>query len=254
MSAISRAREFILDTLFPISCVNCNCDDYWLCEKCFQKINLLSFQVCPYCEKIITENGKVCADCQKRSAPEHITLDSLVAATKYKESNISKLVHLYKYNFVEDLHSSLGRLLTKSLLQTQLPIPDIILPVPLHPRRLRWRGFNQSLLLANHIADNLTPGFSIPTSSDLLIRKKYTSPQMKVKNYTERKENMQNAFAINLCCSDPITSEKFLKGKTVLLVDDIATTGATLFECARVLKKADAKKVFGVVIARQEIG
>lgn len=250
MSAFSKARNFILDTLFPISCAGCRCDGAWLCEKCFQKISPLSFQVCPYCEKIITENGRTCADCKRRLAPEHIALDSLIAAAKYKEGNISKLVHLYKYNFVADLHIVLGRLLAKSLLQTRLPVPDVILPVPLHPRRLRWRGFNQSLLLANHIADNLTPGFSIPTSSDLLIRKKYTSPQMKVKNYAERKENMKNAFMID---SGHI-QKKFLKNKTVLLVDDIATTGATLFECVRVLKKAGAKKVFGIVIARQEIG
>jgi len=232
-------KNFILDTLFPISCLSCGRDNFWLCADCLKNIELLSFQVCPKCEDEITDSGRVCRDCRPQN------LDALLVASKYKENNISKLVHLYKYRFVEDLHVPLGKILVKTLLKSQLPLPDILLPVPLHPRRLRWRGFNQSQLLANYINKNLTPGLEVPVAENLLQRKKYTPPQMKIKKYSQRLHNLREAFVA--------TKPEEIKNKTILLVDDIATTGATLFECAKVLKQNGAKKVFAVVIARQEI-
>jgi len=240
LSAFEKTKGFILDTLFPINCINCGCDDIWLCESCLAKIELLPFQVCPRCEKLITEKGRLCDHCKKdRSA-----LDNLLAASKYKENNIAKLVHLYKYNFVEDLHIPLAKLLVKIILKNNLPLPDLIVPIPLHQRRLRWRGFNQSELLANYVSQNLTPGFSIPVVPNLIKRQKYTPPQMQIGKYSERRKNMQDAFIFN--------STQDIQNKKILLIDDIATTGATLFECAKVLKANGAKKVFGAVIARQE--
>jgi len=218
-----------------------------------QSVEILSFQLCPKCENEITDFGRTCRRCQSFSA-----LDGLIVTSKYTENNLDRLVHLYKYRFVEDLHVPLGRLLTRVILQARLPIPDIIIPVPLHARRLRWRGFNQSQLLAEYLGQNLTPGFEIPIFSRLLVRRRYTPPQMKIKKYSDRLTNLQNAFEINLSKNSLLneklaTSSQDLQNKTILLVDDIATTGATLFECAKVLKKNGAKKVFGTVIARQEI-
>jgi competence protein ComFC len=235
-----QAKTFILDTLFPIYCISCGHPDVWLCETCLAKIELLPFQVCPQCEKLITEKGRSCDHCKK----DRSSLDSLLVATKYKENNIAKMVHLYKYNFVEDLHIPLGRLLVKIILENNLLLPDLIVPIPLHQRRLRWRGFNQSELLANYVSQNLTPGFFIPVASDLIKRQKYTPPQMQISKYSERRKNMQDAFVFN--------SDQDIQDKKILLVDDIATTGATLFECAKVLKANRAKKVFAAVIARQE--
>jgi len=134
-------------------------------------------------------------------------------------------------------------------LKNNLPLPDLILPIPLHPRRLRWRGFNQSELLADHIAQNLTPGFPLPVLSDFIIRTRYTKPQMKIKDYKERQKNIKGIFSLNTRNS---LNPKLLD-KTILLVDDIATTGATLFECGKMLKQNGAKEVFGTVIARQVI-
>lgn len=188
----------------------------------------------------MTDNGKLCQSCKK----DRPSLDALVVAVKYRDNNIAKLVHLLKYNFVEDLHIPLGKLLIKSILKNNLPLPDLIIPIPLHKRRLRWRGFNQSELLANFISENLTPGFKVPVISNLIIRHKYTPPQMKIGKYSERRKNIQDAFVFN--------SKQEVKGKIILLVDDIATTGATLFECAKILKQNGAKKVFATVIARQE--
>jgi len=239
-NSLQNIKVFVLDTLFPISCISCGLDDVWLCEACFQKIELLPFQVCPRCEKLIAEKGRLCDHCKK----DRSTLDSLLAATKYNKNNLAKMVHLYKYNFVEDLHVPFARLLVKIILKNNLPLPDLIIPVPLHQRRLRWRGFNQSELLANYMSQNLTPGFSIPVAPDLIKRQKYTPPQMQIGNYSERRKNMRDAFVLN--------SNQDIQNKKILLIDDIATTGATLFECAKVLKTNGAKKVFAAVIARQE--
>jgi len=235
-------------------------------------MQVFSFQVCPRCEKIIIESGKLCQNCKRTLREERdFFLDTLIAATKYKENNLSKIIHLYKYNFIRDLSVPLGKILVKAFLDNNLPLPDFIVPVPLHSRRLRWRGFNQSELLADYVSQNLTPGLEIPVLKDILIRKKHTPPQMKVKKYAERRKNIQDAFEINIKCHPELvsgsnkpkkldsgseagmTTGDLLKKKTILLVDDIATTGATLNECARILKSAGAKKVFALVLARQEM-
>mgnify|MGYP002385927606 FL=1 len=252
MEELKIIKTFLLDTLFPISCISCGKDNVWFCDECLQKIELLSFQVCPKCEKIITENGNACRNCKSISS-----LDGLLVACRYKNSSpdnqniLAKLVHLYKYRFIEDLHMPLGKILIKAILQSQLPIPDIIIPIPLHPRRLRWRGFNQSDLLAGYIGNHLTANFTIPIENDWLRRKKFTQPQMKIKKYTERLANLQDAFFLDPNIID--NTKKSLHGKTILLVDDIATTGATLFECAKILKTSGVKKVFAIVLARQEM-
>jgi len=246
LPVLEKTRDFILDTLFPISCISCGCDGVWLCETCLQKIQPLSFQLCPKCERLITQSGRLCSFCKARRAP----LDALVVATKYKEGSVSKLVHLYKYNFIEDLSAPLGKLLTRALLDSGSAIPDLIIPVPLHPRRLRWRGFNQAELLANYVSLNLTPGYAIPVLGNVLKRIRYTPPQMKIKDYFQRRKNMRDVFSVAVSVAvGPLQ----LKNKNILLIDDVATTGATLFECAKALKQNGAKKVCAAVIARQEI-
>ena len=235
-----KVRTFILDTLFPISCLVCQTQiNRWICPSCLEKIPLQKEQVCPICERIITPKGEVCFSCRKKNS-----IDGLLVCASYKEKTISRAVHYFKYRFVEKISIPLGKIMLKSFLSFDLLLPDLIVPIPLHCRRLRWRGFNQSQLLANYLGENLTPGFEIVVSKNNLIRKRYTSPQMKIKNFKERQENMQNAFTV--------LRKKEIQGKNILLVDDIATTGSTLFECAQTLKKAGAKKVFGIVIARQK--
>lgn len=245
-------KNFALDTLFPISCLACGQADIWLCQKCLEKINLLPFQVCPYCEKIETFAGAICLRCKARLLKKDslIPLDNLVIATSYKHPSISRLVHTFKYNFVPDLGHPLAQLIAKAILNNHLPLPDFIIPIPLHPRRTRWRGFNQAEILARNLSSDLSPGLPIPVLTDAVIREKFTPPQMKIKNYAERKKNMQNSFALSKSVS---TNGLPLKNKRVLLIDDISTTGSTLSECAKVLKNAGAKKVYGAVIARQEM-
>lgn len=232
--------DFILDTLFPVSCISCSKPKVWLCKNCLNKISLKAEQVCPYCETRITPNGCTCFDCKKK-----FSLNGLLVATSYRDKTISNAIHLYKYRFVEDLSHALGDIMLRTISNSELPLPDIIIPIPLHKRRLRWRGFNQSELIAKYIAEKITPGFPIAVENNLLERFRYTHPQMEIKNQTQRKKNIEKAFKI------PQNKLKLVKNKRILLVDDVTTTGATIFECAKTLKKSGASEVFAAVIARQ---
>lgn len=246
-----KIKIFLLDILFPIDCLFCQKSNEWLCSECLEKISILKEQVCPYCEKNISPFGKICSHCKSNFLIKNQSfwLDSLIVSTSYQKNKISKIIHYFKYNFVCDLSIPLAKIMIKAILEHNLPLPDIIIPVPLHSRRLRWRGFNQSELLANQISQNLTPGLIIPLFDNLLFRQKFTLPQMRIKNYQERKNNLKDAFILNR----DLPFQKILKNKTVLLIDDVSTTGSTLNECAKVLKINGAKLVFGAVIARQEI-
>lgn len=254
MTMFHTVYDFTLNTLFPISCLSCGQPDTWLCDDCLAQIPSKLEQVCPFCEKKITPGGQTCFSCQGKSA-----LSGLLVASHYKNT-VPTAVHFFKYRYIEGLQDPLGEILAKAYLDSDLPLPDVIIPVPLHKRRLRMRGFNQSELLARFLGANLTPGFEIPVLTDLLIRSRYTHPQMEIKDHSRRRKNIQDAFSINKKIaleknydSKKITNpKKLLQNKSILLVDDICTTGSTLFECAKVLKKSGAKEVFGIVIARQE--
>lgn len=147
---------------------------------------------------------------------------------------------------MSDLANPLGRLMTKTLLHLgSFPTPDFIIPVPLHGRRLRWRGFNQSTLLSETIAKNLLAGMEIEVLEDAITRKHFTKPQMEVKDYETRQMNIKNCFEINKEFREKIRT------KRILLVDDVCTTGSTINECAKELRKLNPKSISAVVLARQ---
>lgn len=235
---LSKINDFILDILFPISCISCGKENIWLCKKCLEKIKTKQKQTCPICEKLESINGETCFKCKNK-----YSLDGLLICTDYQENKIiKKAIHFYKYRFVKDFYVSLGKIIQQKIIRSSTKLPDVIIPIPLHKKRLRWRGFNQSSLLAYYVSQNITPGFNILVNEKDLVRKKNTVSQMNIKNYQERKNNLRHAFEL--------ATNKNIIGKNILLIDDVATTGSTLFECAKVLKKSGAKKVFGVVIAR----
>jgi len=235
-------KKIILDILFPIHCLSCRREGNWLCRECSQQIEILTSQVCPLCERVYTPAGLLCQSC-RISAKSN--LNALVVCASYENQAVKNLIYKFKYNFISELATPLAGIITNALLKNELPLPDIVVPVPLHPRRLRWRGFNQSHLLAEKISSDLAPLMKIRVL-EILKRNKWNRPQMKIKNYKKRTENVKNIFHLE-------SESPNLKNKTVLLVDDIATTGATLQECAKILKKNGAKKVFATVIARQTL-
>lgn len=248
-SILNKLYAFILDLLFPIYCIGCSAEGEWICSECFEKIELLKKQACPICG-VESKTGARCFNCRAKTE-----LDGVIAATAYfvkdrKESLAKKAIHFFKYRFVKDLAGPLAAIISRQIKNRQVVKiektfifgPDmnnkLIVPVPLHPKRFRWRGFNQAELLAEDIAKY----FDLPLEKSALARQKNNIPQVEVRDRRERMENIKDAF---VC----IGAEK-IKGKIVILVDDVATTSATLGECAKALKKSGAKEVWGVVVAR----
>jgi ComF family protein len=160
------------------------------------------------------------------------------AAPYLYEGSLMTAIHHYKYGPKSSLASSLGPLLAR-FAEGWIKNSDglLTMPVPLHPKRLRERGFNQSLLLARHVAGRLQSELDFLS----LRRVRYTLPQTGL-GKDERRKNVRGAFELR--------EPEMVKGKTILLVDDVSTTGNTLNECARVLKKAGCKKVLCLVLAR----
>ncbi len=148
------------------------------------------------------------------------------------EGALKKSIHLLKFSGVRRLSKPLG------LLLSELPVPeaDGIIPVPLHPERLRQREFNQTALIARNLSQKL----KIPLALNALMKIKETSPQTGIPR-TERLRNVKNAYS---------ASPEKVSGRDLLLIDDVITTGATVSECSRILMKAGAKKVTIIALAR----
>lgn len=246
VSLLGRIRRsatlWLAELLFPRECVGCGRNGSFLCDTCRSAIRRKVNHDCPFCREVDTPFGVVCPSCATRHS-----LDALYAAMPFRGNPVvEEAVHVLKYEFVTELAEPLGGLLAESVAATDLSLPDAIVPVPLHPWRVRFRGFNQSSLLAEILAKNVTPELPIPIRGDILRRVRFTLPQARSHDAQERRTNLSGAFALRKESS----LRKEVKGKIFWLVDDVATTGATLEECARVLKKAGAKKVFGIVLAR----
>ena len=159
-----------------------------------------------------------------------------------KEGTLQSIIHQLKYSDMTSLGTELGRKLgEKLLLQTHDHSIDGMIPVPLHPTKLRERGYNQS----EHIAKGIRKVTGIPLYSSLLLRHKYTSSQTQL-SATERKENVGDAFSLN---------KRYLmslEGKTFLIIDDVITTGATIEACAKLLVQHGARKVIASSVALAE--
>lgn len=168
-----------------------------------------------------------------------------MAPCDYKDSKIEKIIKALKYRFIKELSQPISQIMKKYLEALSkhkkysiISENPIIVPVPLFKRRLNWRGFNQSELIAKSLALSLQLDFS----SGILVRTSAAKPQADIPERNIRLANVKNKFAINTGAA--------IKNRVVILIDDIVTTGATLNECADVLKKNGAKKVIGFVFAR----
>ncbi|MEZ4087859.1 MAG: phosphoribosyltransferase family protein [Candidatus Gracilibacteria bacterium] len=148
---------------------------------------------------------------------------------------MAKLIYALKYDFVVDLAPPLGQFLIDGCTNAEM-VADVLCPVPLHAKRFRWRGFNQAELLANVVGQEV----GLPVEN-LLKRIHFKKAQMELRK-EERKANVEKAFRMR--------ENVNVVGKTVVLVDDVATTLSTLEACASVLKEAGAQKVYGIVLAR----
>lgn len=232
------ARASIIDLLFPISCCYCGEEGRFICQKCQQAINPLQAPVCPICRQL-SDQGQVCGNCAAKTS-----INGLIVAASYGNKVLQTAITSFKYKFVSDLADYLGNILVSSLEKIRgdkKTILDdfIIIPVPLHPKRIAWRGFNQAEVLARYLSGRL----GLIMRNDLLKRVRFTKAQMSL-GRQERLVNLKEAF---------IGEDKnFIANKKFLLVDDVYTTGATMEECAKELKRLGAEKVWGIVLARGE--
>lgn len=214
----------ILDFVLPQRCVGCSKEGILFCFECQRKLVKLAKQECPQCRRV-NEGGRVCCG-------GFFRFSRLIVTFRYQQNDmIQKLVKQFKYKFSIELARILRREMFEQLMIHFNPLEYILVPVPLDKKRLKERGFNQALLLAENMGEVL----------DCLARKVNEKHQAGLKR-AERLTNVQGLFSLK---------EGFeLEGKRVILIDDIATTGATLNECAKVLIAAGAKEVSALVLAR----
>jgi ComF family protein len=158
----------------------------------------------------------------------------------YLEGTLREAVYGLKYKYIQELAAPLGEMMIAYYNRAPLPA-DLLIPVPLHRRRRRERGYNQSALLAQQLGQ----ATQISIRQDVLRRHRYTRSQTRL-NAQERSQNVRGAFS----CRDPQSAAQAFAGKRLLLIDDVATTGATLRACARVLKDQGALSVWALTLAR----
>lgn len=230
-----------LDFIFPARCFGCNKIDCYFCASCRRQFLPASFQICPQCNKAHWQ-GRTHEECATR-----YSLDGLVSVFSYR-GLLREAIKRMKYEpFIKNAWPELTELAIKELdnsiyfgsYREFLERQPLIIPIPLDRKRRKWRGFNQ----AEIIGKILTVHYSLPGTGRLLARIRITKPQYLLEK-DDRRKNIKGAFKANI---DFIKRNKEAC-HNALLVDDITTTGSTLREAARVLKKAGVGDVWGLTI------
>lgn len=212
----------LIEYIFPAYCVSCGNGELFLCNECVELIQEVS----------LAYRVDKCG----------FFLDGITVCCDYKSCReLQRAIHSFKYQFIHELHVPLGEILSDYLKRFNRN-DYLVCPVPLHKKRLRWRGFNQSLLLARY-AGQLTGH----TVCELLERVSYSMPQQELTR-EERIENVRGAFGF--VRDEGVIDRSGIEGKSIILIDDVATTLSTLEECAKVLKEAGFSRVYGIVLAR----
>ncbi len=223
----------LLDLLFPPRCAACQYGGNVLCPACLATIRPLSPPYCLRCHTPLSP-GTACTKCCYMP----LQLSGLRMVSRY-EGALRLCIHALKYTGNRRLAEPLGTLLAQAYRHYGLHA-DMVTPVPLHSTRLRQRGYNQSLLLAQVCSQHI----QIPLDASLLTRVRATASQVDL-SLDERQGNVSGAFV----CS-PAFTRGALHGRDILLIDDVCTTGATLEACAAPLFAAGARAVWALVLAR----
>ncbi|MDP1722428.1 MAG: ComF family protein [Candidatus Gottesmanbacteria bacterium] len=226
----------LLDLIFPKRCLTCWRFGKYFCDRCASTIRTIgtSETICPICERPAI-GGITHPRCQS-----NYSLDGLTSIFRY-DGIIKKAVKSLKYRRVTDLAREFMALIPPSFSSevTKLRTNEaFLIPIPLHISRLRDRGFNQAEVLGRLLVDRL----QIPIRMDILKRVKKTTPQVEMKDRKERLQNMKDVFSMNHLAIQPSSH--------IILFDDVFTTGATMMVAGETLKRAGARFVWAVTMAR----
>jgi ComF family protein len=228
---LTRLKGIALNLLFPQWCVGCGKEGDFICSSCRRSLSRLMPPICPRCGRP-QASGILCPACVGWQAE----IDGIRSPFRF-DGVIRQAIYQLKYRNLRALAVPLAKLLQDYL--TTSPVSgEALVPVPLHQKRLRQRGYNQSRLLAQELGKLI----NLPLVDDCLIRRRHALPQARTSTVDERRSNVADAFT----CRD-----HRLRDKQVLLVDDVSTSGATLDACAAALKGDGATSVWGLVLARE---
>jgi len=228
---LTKLKGMALDLLFPQRCVGCGREGDFLCYSCCQSLPRIMPPLCPRCGKP-QPSGILCPSC----VGWQTEIEGVRSPFRF-DGVIRQAIHQLKYRNLRALAQPLAKLLKDYLITNATP-GEVLVPVPLHQKRLKERGYNQSQLLARELSKLV----NLPVVDDCLIRQRYALPQARTSSVEERRSNVANAF---------ICRNHRLQDKQVLLIDDVATSGATLNACASALKTAGATSVWGLVLATE---
>ncbi len=226
----------ILDFIFPKRCVGCGTLGQYICNLCRRSMRpvLLNEAICPVCERPAID-GATHPRCRTRYG-----LDGLISFFHYDVAT-KKAIKALKYRHVSDLASEFVSLIPSAHLthiRATLSGQGVgIIPIPLHVIRLRQRGYNQAEVLGEFISQAL----HVSMYTDILYRTRQTTSQVETKSRKERLRNMNDVFGVR--AGD-------IKGKSMILFDDVFTTGATTRAAANALKRSGVKRVWAVTMAR----
>ncbi|MFC1919775.1 ComF family protein [Chloroflexota bacterium] len=210
-----RLKEYAIDLLFPPQCVGCGSVGHYLCSQCNRSLPRIQPPLCPHCGKPQPREG-LCPGCWGWQA----AIDG-IRAPFYFDGVIRDAIHSFKYRNLRALARPLAGFLADYLKSDHI-MGDVLVAVPLHRSRLRERGYNQSALLVTELCKRT----GIPEERGLLTRHQDTPPQARIGSADLRRQNVTDVFS----CTD-----KRFKGRRVLIVDDVCTSGATLDSCATAL-------------------
>ena len=234
MNDLVRATaEGLFDLIYPPKCLICETfNPHYICDSCLEKIKRVSPPYCPRCGHEMF--GSECRSCWGR-----VSSFTTARAVGDYDGVLKEAIHGFKYGGNRILAGPLAQMLHRYLTKAA-DFPwrraDCIIPVPIHHARQRVRGYNQSELLAEELC-GMT---GLALISDAVIRKRHTRPQVEMSG-DERRENVKSAFRV--------TEPSEIKGKIVLLIDDVATTCSTIHECSLALLDAGAFKIYVVCLA-----
>lgn len=216
---MEKLKNFLLDLLFPTHCIKCKIKGPELCQDCCNDI--------PY--------------------PDSENMENIFASFQYQDPTIKKLLHSLKYYNKKHIGILMGSYLYERMAEEISELytfssgaPILLLPVPLSSQRQKERGYNQADLIARGLIQNDINKIFV-LENNILIKTKNTLPQARIKNRNTRLKNIIGCFEIK--------NREKIKGKTIIVLDDVTTTGGTIYEIMKVLKKNGAKKIVGFAVA-----